>query len=193
MCLIVECISIYHNLRLTPRVPQCDRALTLKIAKDLILKINHLLNQKGTHPHLLRYPSINPQIFYYFAECLIMLIQPYPFFDSIRIVTSNSYDLTEFELPVNDLLTVISVLRIYVFIRAGLILMPYQNTRCTQLIIKLANRLCKMYGCKADFSFSLKCMFKDNPLILIGVFFTISSMIFAFQIYLVERRAAYLS
>ncbi len=62
-----------------------------------------------------------------------MLIQPYPFFDSIRIVTSNSYDLTEFELPVNDLLTVISVLRIYVFIRAGLILTPYQNTRCTQL------------------------------------------------------------
>ena len=50
-----------------------------------------------------------------------------------------------------------------------------------------------MYGCKADFSFSLKCMFKDNPLILIGVFFTISSMIFAFQIYLVERRAAYLA
>jgi hypothetical protein len=34
-------------------------------------------------------------------------------------------------------------------------------------------------------------MFKDNPLILIGVFFTISSMIFAFQIYLVERRAAF--
>ncbi len=50
-----------------------------------------------------------------------------------------------------------------------------------------------MYGCKADFSFSLKCMFKDNPLLLIAVFFTISSMIFAFQMYLVERRAAYLS
>lgn len=28
---------------------------------------------------------------------------------------------------------------------------------------------------------------------LIGIFFTISSIIFAFQIYLVERRAAYLS
>lgn len=59
--------------------------------------------------------------------------------------------------------------------------------------INSANRLCKMYGCKADFSFSLKCMFKDNPLILIGIFFTISSMIFAFQIYLVERRAAFLA
>lgn len=46
-----------------------------------------------------------------------------------------------------------------------------------------------MYGCKADFSFSLKCMFKDNPMILIGIFFTISATIFAFQIYLVERRA----
>ena len=57
----------------------------------------------------------------------------------------------------------------------------------------LANRLCKMYGCKADFSFSLKCLFKDNPMILIGIFFTVSAMIFAFQIYLVERRAAFLS
>ena len=92
----------------------------------------------------------------------------------------------------NDILTVVSVLRIYVFIRAGLILMPYQNTRCTNFY-KKANRLCKMYGCKANFSFSLKCMFKDNPLMLIGIFFTISSIIFAFQIYLVERRAAHLS
>lgn len=57
----------------------------------------------------------------------------------------------------------------------------------------IANRLCKMYGCKADFSFSLKCMFKDNPMVLIGIFFTISSMVFAFQIYLVERRSALLS
>lgn len=70
--------------------------------------------------------------------------------------------------------------------------MPYQNTRCTNFY-KKANRLCKMYGCKANFSFSLKCMFKDNPLMLIGIFFTISSIIFAFQIYLVERRAAHLS
>lgn len=59
--------------------------------------------------------------------------------------------------------------------------------------IHLANRLCKMYGCKADFSFSLKCMFKDNPMLLIGVLFAISATIFAFQIYLVERRAAYLA
>jgi voltage-gated potassium channel Kch len=36
-------------------------------------------------------------------------------------------------------------------------------------------------------------MFKDNPLMLIGVFFAISSMIFAFQIYIIERRAALLS
>ncbi len=83
-----------------------------------------------------------------------MLIQPYPFFDSIRIVTSNSYDLTEFELPVNDLLTVISVLRIYVFIRAGLILTPYQNTRCTQL------RLTQQIDCA-------KCM--DVRLTLVSV------------------------
>lgn len=120
-----------------------------------------------------------------------MFVQPYPFFEGISILTLNGYENSEFYLPVNDLLTALSVLRIYVFIRAGLILTPYGSTRCNELN-NLANRLCKMYGCKADFGFSLKCMFKDNPLFLIGAFFTISSMIFAFQIYLVERRAAYL-
>lgn len=33
-------------------------------------------------------------------------------------------------MPFNDILTVLSVLRIYVFVRALLILTPYQNTRC---------------------------------------------------------------
>jgi len=46
-----------------------------------------------------------------------------------------------------------------------------------------------MYGCQADFAFSLKCLFKDNPLILILIFFFTSSLMFAFQIYLAERYA----
>lgn len=45
-----------------------------------------------------------------------------------------------------------------------------------------------MYGCRADFSFSLKCLFKDNPLTLISIFFTVSAVIFAYLIYIAERQ-----
>ena len=58
---------------------------------------------------------------------------------------------------------------------------PYMNNR--------ANRLCKMYGCRADFSYSLKCMFKDHPLKLICLFYFISVAVLAFLIYLAERQA----
>ena len=46
-----------------------------------------------------------------------------------------------------------------------------------------------MYGCRADFSYSLKCMFKDHPLKLICLFYFISVAVFAFLIYLAERQA----
>ena len=51
----------------------------------------------------------------------------------------------------------------------------------------LANRLCRMYGSKSDFFFSLKCLFKDKPLLLIFIMFTCSSLIFGYAIYLAER------
>ena len=44
-----------------------------------------------------------------------------------------------------------------------------------------------MYGCRADFSYSLKCMFKDHPLKLICFVYFISVAIFAYLIYLAER------
>ena len=50
-----------------------------------------------------------------------------------------------------------------------------------------SNRICKMYGCKSDFAFSFKVLFKDNPLLLIVIMFTSSSLIFGYAIYLAER------
>ena len=44
-----------------------------------------------------------------------------------------------------------------------------------------------MYGCRADFSFSLKCLFKDNPLFLIGFFFAVSSLFFGYALLIAER------
>lgn len=44
-----------------------------------------------------------------------------------------------------------------------------------------------MYGCQANFSFSLKCLFKDNPLMLIVILFSSSALIFSYAVYLAER------
>lgn len=44
-----------------------------------------------------------------------------------------------------------------------------------------------MYGCKSDIPFALKCLFKDNPLLLIIIMFFSSSLIFGYAIYLAER------
>jgi hypothetical protein len=45
-----------------------------------------------------------------------------------------------------------------------------------------------MYGCRADFSYSLKCLFKEHPLKLICVCYTLSSCILAYLVYLAERQ-----
>ena len=87
------------------------------------------------------------------------------------------------EYYVNDFLSILSFGRIYILLRAVLILTPYMNNR--------ANRLCKMYGCRADFSYSLKCMFKDHPLKLICLFYFISVFILAYLIYLAERQVVH--
>ena len=45
-----------------------------------------------------------------------------------------------------------------------------------------------MYGCRADFSYALKCMFKDHPLKLICTLYFLIAGIFAYMIYLAERQ-----
>ena len=47
-----------------------------------------------------------------------------------------------------------------------------------------------MYGCRADYSYSLKCLFKDHPLKLIGAVYFIMAAIFAYVVYLAERPLA---
>jgi len=44
-----------------------------------------------------------------------------------------------------------------------------------------------MYGCKADYSFAIKCLFKDYPLTLLVVFFFLSSTIYAYALFIAEK------
>ena len=114
------------------------------------------------------------------AEWIILVLQPYPFFIGSSFKTVNSFIGLELEYPINDFLAILSFGRIYILLRTALLMTSYMNSR--------ANRLCKMYGCRADFSYSLKCMFKDHPLKLICLFYFISVAIFAYLIYLAERQ-----
>jgi hypothetical protein len=47
-----------------------------------------------------------------------------------------------------------------------------------------------MYGCRADYSYSLKCLFKDHPLKLICSVYLFMAAIFAYVVYLAERPLA---
>lgn len=123
------------------------------------------------------------KVLWVFLECLVILLQPYPFLEGIYFETQNSYLKRNFMYPINDFLAILSLIRTYIIFRGLILLTPYMNNRCSFPLI-IANRLCKMYGCQANFSFSLKCLFKDNPLLLILILFTTSSLIFSYAVYL---------
>lgn len=45
-----------------------------------------------------------------------------------------------------------------------------------------------MYGCQVDYSYALKCLFKEHPLKLICIMYSLTALIFAYMIYLAERQ-----
>lgn len=125
------------------------------------------------------------KILYLLMEWAILLVQPYPFFIGVTVGTHNSYEDYSIEYPLNDLLAILSLAR-----------HPLQN--CTHphslheqpmwFCPYSANRLCKMYGCRADFSYSLKCLFKEHPLKLICICYSLSACLLAYLVYLAERQ-----
>lgn len=50
-----------------------------------------------------------------------------------------------------------------------------------------ASRLCRMYGCESNYLYAIKCLFKDSPMLLIGIVFVSSIMIFALSLRIAER------
>jgi hypothetical protein len=69
------------------------------------------------------------KILYLFMEWIILLIQPYPFFVDITISTYNSYDNYSIQYPLNDLLAIFSLGRVYILFKTALTLTPYMNNR----------------------------------------------------------------
>lgn len=113
-----------------------------------------------------------PRVIATLLEVALLVLQPYPFLNSVTFSSLDVYDSVEFPFKLNYLLVLLSMLRLYVIFRSHLNRTEYMNPR--------SNRLSKMYLCKADFQFALKCMFKDYPAELIGSAFLISIVLFSF-------------
>jgi potassium intermediate/small conductance calcium-activated channel subfamily N protein 2 len=44
-----------------------------------------------------------------------------------------------------------------------------------------------MYGCESNYLYAIKCLFKDSPMLLIGIVFICSILIFATSLRIAER------
>ena len=69
------------------------------------------------------------KVVYLLGEWAIMAVQPYPFLIGYTFSTSNYYVGYDIEYHANDLLTILSFGRIYILLRAALLMTPYMNNR----------------------------------------------------------------
>ena len=60
-----------------------------------------------------------------------MMLQPYPFLADLKFTTYNASEDYEFPYPINDLMAILSLTRIYILARSVLAFTPYLSTRCT--------------------------------------------------------------
>lgn len=109
----------------------------------------------------------------------IFLLQPNLWCNKYSVEITAEYTGQTYTLYVNEILSLLSLLRFYVLIRLFLFRSVYMNPR--------SHRLCKMHGCQANYEYALKCLFKDSPALLILLFFTASIILFAYAIQLCER------
>lgn len=70
-------------------------------------------------------------------------------------------------------------LRLFVVLRVVLLRTSYMSPR--------ASRNCRMYGCRANYLFAVKCLFKDSPMALMGIVFFFSVVFFAIGLRIAER------
>lgn len=118
-------------------------------------------------------------------EMFIGMVQPYPFLYNVTYKESfngvwSDKELSNLEFEINDtLLAGMIILRLYFISRSILNTSNYVEPR--------AQRVCQLYGCEANFGFSIKVMMKDKPNQLIWTSMGISIFVFAYTTRLFER------
>ena len=122
---------------------------------------------------------------YLVCELLITVIHPMPWFWNIRIYFDNfmKYDteLKAFSIVyyhVNEILTLIMLLRIILIIRT---LLMMSNWYCNR-----TSRVCNMYACEADYLFVIKCSMKERPYTIITIAMLVSIFSFGYAVRICE-------
>ena len=115
-----------------------------------------------------------------------MLLQPYPFLEEFKVKMIDNYDGFTFDYKFNYILVFLGFGKLFIILRVILTGTSYMSPRCKNIVI-VASRLCRMYGCEANYLYAIKCLFKDSPMMLIGIVFLCSIFIFALSLRIAER------
>ncbi|EGR28840.1 small-conductance calcium-activated potassium channel protein, putative [Ichthyophthirius multifiliis] len=112
-------------------------------------------------------------------ELILNAVHPMPWTWNIRIYFVNEPSGNQiFYYHVNEILTLIMLLRVILIIRTLLMMSEWYNNR--------TQRVCNMYACEADYLFVIKCIMKTYPYFLIISAMAISIFVFAFAIKICE-------
>lgn len=105
-------------------------------------------------------------------NCIVIIIQPIWFLDDILINNYDMKNLADMDFKLNYVLVLGSLLKFMLFIPCLLNLHKFKNPR--------SSRVCKIYGCSNSNLYTIKCCFKQSPIILVICTFLLSFLIFSF-------------
>jgi hypothetical protein len=97
-----------------------------------------LLNLKKNRKEVYQNSTLftTKKIYWLVFECLVILIQPYPFLTDVFFITKNAFRNIKFLYPLNNLLAMGSLFRTYIILRGALLLTPYLSNRCNSPFIQ---------------------------------------------------------
>lgn len=129
-------ITILVSHHLLPHLQLCQHCHCQYLSSHLVIIsvirflaiLNLEKNRKAVYQNATLFTT--KKVFWVLLECLIILTQPYPFFEGLYFETQNSYLKQKFLYPINDLLAILSLVRNYIIFRGLLLLTPYMNNRC---------------------------------------------------------------
>lgn len=107
-----------------------------------------------------------------------MILSPLPFLDKVIYEEYNDMFDATFNYSYNDILLCLSFVRIYLFIRFGLVSSRFMNPR--------SKRICTMNGCEANLMFAMKAMMKQKPYLAIFVNSVLTIIVFGYQLKVFE-------
>ena len=112
-------------------------------------------------------------------EQLLFVVFPYPWTQGIKVKIWNNFFQRYIYYNLNDLLTLIMLMRIMNIIKIIMTLTQYAGSR--------TNRICGLYACKYNQMFIIKILMKKNPLECVSILYLMSIFLYGFAIRVCER------